>query len=459
MVSLALAIRPYSVNSNGRRNTWARGVAMAIRKRRSDRCGRSLLRSPGWPGVARRENYQRFWAAIAAGHSTGDAALAAGVSAGVGGRWFRRAGGMTPSHLSRSSKPLSGRYLAFAEREEIAILRVQEHGVRAIARKLGRAPSTISRELRRNAATRGGGLEYRATTAQWHAERSLRRPKPTKLAENEILRGYVQERLAGAVSAPDGVKLRGPQVAWKGRRAGPRQHRRWAMAWSPEQIARRLPLDFPTDDSMRISHETIYQALYVQGRGALRRELTACLRTRRALRMPRARVHGKGKSFVSPEIMISERPAEIADRALPGHWEGDLILGLGSSAIGTLWNGPRGSRSCCICRAWPPTALQQGSRTAPRSPVMGRPRSATPSRAPSPACPNKFGNPLPGIRGRRWLSTRTCGSPRGCRSTSATRIAHGSAALTRILMACCANTSRRGLTSAYIAQMISRRWR
>ena len=114
--------------------------------------------------------------------STEDAALDAGVSPAVGGRWFRRAGGMPPFHFSQSSKPLSGRYLSFAEREEIAILRVQEHGVRAIARKLGRAPSTISRELRRNAATRGGGLEYRATTAQWHADRSLRRPKPAKLA-------------------------------------------------------------------------------------------------------------------------------------------------------------------------------------------------------------------------------------------------------------------------------------
>ena len=108
------------------------------------------------------------------------------------------------------------------------------------------------------------------------------------------------------------------------------------MAWSPEQIARRLPLDFPDDNSMRISHEAIYQALYVQGRGALRRELTACLRSGRALRVPRVRVRGKRKSFVSPEIMISERPAEIADRAVPGHWEGDLILGLASSAIGTL---------------------------------------------------------------------------------------------------------------------------
>jgi IS30 family transposase len=228
---------------------------------------------------------------------------------------------MSPSHFLRSSKLVSGRYLSFAEREEIAILRVQEHGVRAIARKLGRAPSTISRELRRNAATRSGGLEYRATTAQWHADRSLRRPKPAKLVRNEVLRHYVQERLAGAVTAPDGVKINGPKVAWKGRRAGPRQHRRWAMAWSPEQIARRLPLDFPADDSMRISHEAIYQALYVQGRGALRRELTACLRTGRALRMPRARVCGKGKSFVYPEIMISERPAEIADRAVPGHWK------------------------------------------------------------------------------------------------------------------------------------------
>ena len=243
---------------------------------------------------------------------------------------------MPPWHFSQSSKPLSGRYLSFAEREEIAILRVQEHGVRAIARKLGRAPSTISRELRRNAATRSGGLEYRATTAQWHADRSLRRPKPAKLVEHEVLRRYVQERLAGAVTAPAGVKINGPKFAWKGRRAGRRQHRRWAMAWSPEQIAKRLPLDFPDDDSMRISHEAIYQALYVQGRGALRRELTACLRTGRALRMPRARVRGKGKSFVYPEIMISERPAEIADRAVPGHWEGDLILGLGSLAIGTL---------------------------------------------------------------------------------------------------------------------------
>src|SRR5712672_2437449 len=326
----------YWVNSNGRRNTSIGRIAMTTQKRRSDRCGRAPLRSPGRPPAARRENYQRFWGLIAAGRSTEDAAIDAGVSPAVGGRWFRRAGGMPPLHFSQSSKLLSGRYLWFAEREEIAILRVQGHGVCTIARKLGRAPSTISRELRRNAATRSGALEYRATTAQWHADRSARRPKPVKLVENKALHRYVQDRLAGAVTAPDGVKITGPKVTWKGRRSGRRQHRQWALAWSPEQIARRLPFDFPDDDSMRISQEAIYQALYVQGRGALRRELTACLRTGRALRMPRARVRGKGKSFVSPEIMISERPAEADDRAVPGHWEGDLIIGLDSSAIGTL---------------------------------------------------------------------------------------------------------------------------
>ena len=231
---------------------------------------------------------------------------------------------------------MSGRYLSFAEREEIAILHSQKCGVCEIARRLGRAASTISRELRRNASTRNGGLEYRATTAQWRADRSARRPKPSKLAMNDSLRNYVQDRLSGVIASADGVKISGPMVRWKGRRSGPRQHRRWAAAWSPEQIASRLLLDFPTDEEMRISHEAIYQALFVQGRGALRRELSACLRTGRALRAPRARSRGRGKSFVSPEIMIRERPAEADDRAVPGHWEGDLILGLRSSAIGTL---------------------------------------------------------------------------------------------------------------------------
>src|SRR5690349_23052112 len=240
------------------------------------------------------------------------------------------------STFAPSSKLLSGRYLTFAEREEIALDRAQGFGVRDIARSLGRAASTISRELRRNAATRSGGLEYRASTAQWHAERSARRPKRAKLAINAALRAYVQDRLAGQVAAHDGAAVCGPVVPWKGRRHGPRQKRRWGMAWSPEPIAQRLRHDFPGDETMQISHEAIYQALYVQGRGALKRELVACLRTGRALRVPRARTRSRGKKFVTPEVMISQRPAEAADRAVPGHWEGDLIIGLNRSAIGTL---------------------------------------------------------------------------------------------------------------------------
>jgi IS30 family transposase len=205
-----------------------------------------------------------------------------------------------------------------------------------IARRIGRAASTISRELRRNAATRSGGFKYRATTAQWHANRAAKRPKATKLAQNPALLQYVEERLSGNVVGASGDVVSGPDVVWTKRRSVRRQHRRWATAWSPDQIARRLPLDYPKDHTMRISPEAIYQALFIQGRGALRRELVTCLRSGRALRVPRARRKGKGRPFISDEIMISERPAEVEDRAVPGHWEGDLILGLKSSAIGTL---------------------------------------------------------------------------------------------------------------------------
>ena len=234
-----------------------------------------------------------------------------------------------------SLTPLSGRYLSFDEREEIAILNAQQMCVREIARRVRRAPSTISRELRPNAATRSYKVEYRATLAQWHAQRRARRPKVPKLAAYDKLREYVQDRLAGVIARPDGRAIQGPTVRWNGRRHGRRKDRRWAKSWSPEQIANRLRVDFPDDQLMRISHEAIYRALYVQGRGALHRELTACLRTGRALRVPRARTR-RGKTFVTPELMVSERPAEAHDRAVPGHWEGDLILGLASSAVGTL---------------------------------------------------------------------------------------------------------------------------
>ncbi len=303
----------YWADSNDRRNTLKLEVAMKVVSRRSARSGRGPLPSPGRPSVAGRDEQNKFWSAIATGQSSEDAAFEAGLSQPVGSRLFRKAGGMPPAMFRSSAKPLSGRYLSLAEREEIALLKVQGHSIREIGRRLERAASTVSRELRRNAATRGGGLDYRATTAQWHADRSARRPKPTKLAPNAALRTYVEERLAGSVVAPGGACIAGPTVRWNGRRHGRRKDRRWAKAWSPEQIARRLPIDFPGDKTMRISHEAIYQALFVQGRGVLRSELTACLRTGRVLRVPRGRVRRRGKGFVSPEIMISERPAEAAD--------------------------------------------------------------------------------------------------------------------------------------------------
>ena len=295
--------------------------------------GRSAMKSPGKPSH-RREVERWFWTEIAKGRSTEDAAQAVGVSSAAGVRWFRERGGMAT--LVRD--PETCRYLCFAEREEIALLRADGKGVREIAREIGRSPSTISRELRRNAATRCGKLEYRASVAQWKAELVARRPKTAKLAADDQLREYVQDRLAGKVRRPDGTAAAGPAVGpWKGRNKPRRQDRRWATAWSLEQISARLRIDFPDDLSMRISHEAIYQSLFVQARGALARELTACLRTGRALRVPRARVGARGKGFISEEVMISQRPAEAADRAVPGHWEGDLIIGKDSaSAIGTL---------------------------------------------------------------------------------------------------------------------------
>jgi IS30 family transposase len=294
--------------------------------------GRSAMKSPGAPAL-RREVEGEFWREIAKGVTAEESAVAVGVSPAAGTRWFRQGGGMPSVDLA----PLSGRYLSFREREEIALLNAQNVGAREIGRRIGRDPSTISRELRRNAATRCGVLDYRASVAQWKADLVARRPKMAKLAAHERLRDYVQDRLAGQVRHPDGTPVPGPMTAsWKGRNKPRRQDRRWVTAWSPEQISHRLKVEFPDDESMRISHEAIYQALFVQGRGALKRELVACLRTGRALRVPRARAHQRRDGMVTPEVMISQRPAEAEDRAVPGHWEGDLIIGLDSSAIGTL---------------------------------------------------------------------------------------------------------------------------
>ena len=247
------------------------------------------------------EVQRRFWRLVREGMLTDDAARVVGVSGGTGRRWFCRVGGVVPALA-----PPSGYRLSLAEREEIACLRAAGHGVREIGRRIGRPASTVSRELARNTTSPQRG--YRAWTGQAQAERAAHRPKVRRLAKSLPLRHEVQARLA-------------------------QNH-------SPQQIATRLRLDFPDDPEMWVSHETIYQALYVQGRGGLRRELTAHLRTGRSLRkthrVPGARTERRGR--IPGMVMISERPPEVEDRAVPGHWEGDLILGstASGSAIGTL---------------------------------------------------------------------------------------------------------------------------
>jgi IS30 family transposase len=243
------------------------------------------------------EVVQVFWAAMARGEFVTVAAAEAGTYREMGTRWLAASGGVRP----RRGRDLKGRCVTFAEREEIAVARAGGESMRSIARRLGRSPSTISRELARN-ADRGGG--YRATTAHTRAYVRASRPKPSKLAVNLRLRRQVEEDLR--------------------------------RRYSPEQIVGRLRRQFPDDPEMRVSAETIYQSLYVQSRGALRRDLTKCLRSGRALRRPRRRPNQR-RNQIPEMINISERPAEADDRAVPGHWEGDLILGHNCrSAIGTL---------------------------------------------------------------------------------------------------------------------------
>lgn len=249
-----------------------------------------------------------FWVGVRAGLSIGEAAGAVGVSRSTAMVWFRDRGGVMPPAAVSSRGPRPR--LCFAEREEIALLRASGWGVRQIARQLDRDPATISRELRRVVHHRGRPgdqrrVRYRASSAQADADAQAKRPKRSKLATSLRLRRQVQDRLL--------------------------------LNHSPEQIARRLRDDYPDDPEMWVSHETIYQSLYVQGRGALKRDLVQHLRTGRALRKPR-RASGQRRARISGMVSISERPAEAADRAVPGHWEGDLIMGTkeSRSAVGTL---------------------------------------------------------------------------------------------------------------------------
>ena len=188
--------------------------------------------------------------------------------------------------------------LSITEREQILLGIGRGESLSAIARSLGRVPSTITREVQAN----GGREQYSAWHAHQRARTQARRPKRSKLRRGRLLR---------AVS------------------------RRLEQLWSPQQISRHLPLEYPEDPQMRVSHETIYQSLFVQGRGELRRELARCLRSGRTTRRPKGRIEKRGR--LPGMVMLSDRPADAEDRAIPGHWEGDLILGGGNrSAVGTL---------------------------------------------------------------------------------------------------------------------------
>ncbi|MER7670692.1 IS30 family transposase [Kitasatospora sp. NPDC096128] len=243
------------------------------------------------------------------GYSNKEACRIVGIDVRTGQKWRN---GRKPTGTQRTALlPLravaapSGpsRYLREDERIHIADRLREKATVRAIAAELGRSPSTISREIRRNRHPGSGG--YRPHAAQARADARRPRPKPGKIAQNSELRDFLQRHLD--------------------------------KRWSPEQICQALRDTFPERPEMHVAHETVYQALYVQGRGELRRELAGALRTGRARRVPHRQATARRPRFAHPMVMISERPAEVEDRAVPGHWEGDLIIGKdGASAIGTL---------------------------------------------------------------------------------------------------------------------------
>jgi len=253
------------------------------------------------PRLPRSVRY-RFWDQVRGGLSPAEAAVVVGVSVQGARSWFVEGGGVMPrSPLPALKRPR----LTFEQREVISLLKAQGQIDAAIARVVGCHRATIGRELRAGSTTFPGRRpRYRASVAQAAADQRARRWTPGKLAVNARLCEQVQ--------------------------AGLEEER------SPEQISGRLKMDFPEDPEMRVSHETIYKALYVQGRGELRRDLHKHLRTGRALRKPRRAV-GERRGRIPDMVNIAERTAEADDRAVPGHWEGDLIIGTGSkSAIGTL---------------------------------------------------------------------------------------------------------------------------
>ncbi|WP_455429456.1 IS30 family transposase [Nocardioides dongkuii] len=246
-----------------------------------------------------REVRREFWSLVRAGLSPGQAGMALGASKDAGNLWFRQAGGVKPTLVKPG--PRVRRPLTLQDRESIGLLRAGGAGVREIARELGRDPGVVSRELARNTTKSGG---YRPLGAQQRTEARARRPKTAKLARPGPLRDFVVAKLGDD--------------------------------WSPRQIANVLAVEHPEDPERRVCAETIYQSIYIQSRGALKRDLAAHLRRSRAQRRPQNRPEERRGKLVGT-ISISQRPAEAADRAVPGHWEGDLIMGReNGSAIGTL---------------------------------------------------------------------------------------------------------------------------
>jgi IS30 family transposase len=238
---------------------------------------------------------ERIWAIRAEGLNDRQVAAQLGLEPSRVTRFLLRHGGIRPALRRRA-----GRCLSLAEREEISRGIARGESARAIGRRLKRSHTTISREIARS----GGKRRYRALFAEEEAWRRARRPKPGKLELCPQLRAIVAERLA-------------------------QKH-------SPEQISGWLAARYPDNEAMRVSHETIYRSLYVQSRGALRRELTAHLRSGRSKRRPRGPGRPDNRGKIPGMVMISERPAEVADRAVPGHWEGDLLIGTKTNAIATL---------------------------------------------------------------------------------------------------------------------------
>ena len=419
---------------------------MSIRKRRSDRSGRAPLPSPGRPPVAGRDEQEPFWRGIAAGLSSEDAALEAGVSQPVGTRWFRKAGGMPPAMFRSSAKPLSGRYLSLAEREEIALLRVQGHSMQEIGRRLGRSASTISRELRRNAATRSGGLEYRATTAQWHAERSARRPKPTKLALNSDL-----AHLCGGDDWPASSRRRaasrvpGPAVAWKGRRHGQRQGSAMGQGMEPGADCPALAdrLSGRRDDAHQPrSHLS----------GAVRpRPRSAAPRTDGLLANRAGVANAEGARTQARQGLCLAGDHDQRASGRSGRPGGAGALGrrphpraLAARRSARWSSARRASRCCCIFPGL------QGHGDAPRA-KNGPALAGHGAEAVRDAItrtiitlPEELRRSLTWDQGAEMAQHAVVSrSMRASRSTSAIRKARGSAAPTRTPTGCCASTSRK----------------